>query len=99
MNNRQSRLKNLGLAGIAALTGFIALTIVIVALMLGLWLDARLGQRGPATVCLLVLSVPFSLFVMVRIALALVSHIDVVVPSQEDVVTQEGVVTSDEKEE
>lgn len=71
-DRRQARLRNWFLAGIAALTGLVALIIVLVALLAGLWLDSLLGQRGPATICLLVLSVPITLFVMVRVALGLV---------------------------
>lgn len=90
-----SRLKNIGIVGIAALTGFIALVIIMVALLAGLWLDSLIGQRGPATVCLLVLSVPVSLYVMVRIALMLVRHIEISVPNSH----VEGSHTlSDEKE-
>lgn len=69
---RPSRLKNLGIVGITALTGFIAVVVVIVALIVGLWIDAQIGRRGPATICLLVASVPVSLFLMIRLALGLV---------------------------
>ena len=71
-HNRTPRISNLAIAAISALTGFIALFIAFAALSLGLWIDGMIGQRGPATVCLLVVSVPFSLFIMIRIALGLV---------------------------
>lgn len=70
-----SRVKNLTIAGILALTGFVALIIALLALILGLWLDSLFGMRGPVTVCLLVLSVPMSLYVMTRMALSLVRRI------------------------
>lgn len=73
---RPSRIKNLTIAGILALTGFIALFVALLALFIGLWLDTLIGVRGLATVCLLALSVPVSLFIMVRLALSLVSRID-----------------------
>ncbi|QPC81901.1 hypothetical protein G4Y79_19755 [Phototrophicus methaneseepsis] len=69
------RISNLAIAGISALTGCIALFIAFSALSLGLWIDGMIGQRGPATICLLVVSVPFSLFIMIRIALGLISKL------------------------
>jgi len=71
-----SRIKNLTLAGISALTGCVALLVVLVALFLGLWLDQQLGQRGPATILVLILSVPVSLYLMTRLALGLVRRIN-----------------------
>jgi hypothetical protein len=70
-----SRIKNLTLAGISALAGLVALAVIFVALMFGLWIDSHLGRRGPATVLLLVCSVPVSLFLMTRMALGLVARI------------------------
>lgn len=72
---RKRRLKNLGIAGISALTGFVSLGITLLALFLGLWLDSLLGTRGPATICVLSLSVPLSLLVMIRMALGLVKQL------------------------
>lgn len=71
-----SRIKNLTIAGILALTGCLTLVIALGALFIGLWVDSLFGQRGPATVCLLVASAPLSLYLMVRIALGLVKRID-----------------------
>lgn len=53
-----------------------SLVVIMTALLLGLWLDSLLGQRGPATICLLVLSVPVSLYLMLMIALRLVKQIE-----------------------
>lgn len=80
-HNKPSRLKNLTLAGISALTGLVALAVVLVALIIGLWLDSLIGQRGLMTICLLVLSVPLSLYLMTRLALGLVSQIQLPAPS------------------
>ncbi len=74
-HDRSLRISNLAIAAISALTGFIALFIAFAALSLGLWIDGMIGQRGPATVCLLVVSVPFSLFIMIQIALGLVNRL------------------------
>lgn len=71
-----SRTRNLGITGITALTGCVSLVIIFVALFIGLTIDRLLGVRGPATICLLVLSVPVSLFLMIQIALRLVQQVE-----------------------
>lgn len=80
MSKRKSplnkRVKNLSLAAVAAQAGCVTLLIVFSALFLGLWLDSTLGQRGPCTFGILLLSVPLSLYAMVRIALGAISLID-----------------------
>lgn len=72
-----TRAKNLSLASIIALTGFVSLGIVLAALFIGLWLDSQMGRRGPGIICLLALSVPVSLFTMTRMALYLVKQIEI----------------------
>lgn len=42
---------------------------------MGLWLDSLMGQRGPATLCLLVLSIPISLWLMTKITLMMLQFI------------------------
>lgn len=74
-SNQSSRLANITLAVVAAQSGCFTLFLVVGALLLGLWLDAQFGQRGPFTIGLLLLSVPVSLFVMVRVALGAVRRI------------------------
>ncbi|MBZ0296887.1 MAG: AtpZ/AtpI family protein [Anaerolineae bacterium] len=74
--SKPSRIKNLGLAAIAAQAGCATLIIVFVALFAGLWLDAHFGQRGPFTFGLLILSVPFSLYLMLRIALGAINRLE-----------------------
>ncbi|MDX1994307.1 MAG: hypothetical protein SF029_18125 [bacterium] len=69
------RVKNLALAAVAGQAGCITLIIVFGALFVGLWLDSRLGQRGPCTFGTLILSVPFSLYAMLRIAVGAISLI------------------------
>lgn len=76
MEERQvRRIKNLSLAGIAALTGCVAVIVILGALLLGLWLDSRTGRSGIAVVCTLILSAPLSLFLMTTLALAIVGRI------------------------
>jgi hypothetical protein len=66
---------NMTMAVLAAQSGCFSLVIVFGALFLGLWLDAQFGQRGPFTLGLLLLSVPISLFLMVRTAVSAVARI------------------------
>jgi hypothetical protein len=70
-----SRVKNITYAVLAAQGGCFTLVIIFVALFIGLWLDAQAGQRGPFTIGLLLLSIPLSLFVMVRLALRSIARI------------------------
>lgn len=72
---RPSRSSNLTYASIAGFAGCWITVLVIGALLLGLWVDAQLGLRGPFTVCLVVLSVPVTLYIVVKIVLALVQRI------------------------
>ncbi len=69
-------MKNLGLAAVAGQAGCATLIIVFFALFLGLWLDSRLGQNGLCTFGLVILSVPLSLYVMLRIALVAINKIE-----------------------
>lgn len=68
-------MKNLSLAGIAGFAGCWIIIVVFVALIVGLWLDAQFGLRGPFTIGLIVLSIPVTLFVVLRIVLKLISMI------------------------
>ena len=78
------RMRNLGLAAVAGQAGCITLIIVFSAMFLGLWLDAQFDQRGPFTFGLLLLSVPVSLYAMLRIALVAISKIDLPVQQNEE---------------
>lgn len=71
----QRRVKNLALAGVAGLAGCSTIVIITVALIVGLWLDAQLGQRGPCTFGMLIVSIPFSLYAMLRITLGAIQRI------------------------
>lgn len=67
--------KNLSLAALAALAGFVSVIIIVVALFIGLWLDALLDQNGLFTVGLLILSIPVSLYTMLKIVMGSVARI------------------------
>ena len=66
---KPTRANNLTLATMAGQAGCAALALIFVALFIGLWLDSQFGVRGLFTMGLLLLSIPISLFAMVRIAL------------------------------
>lgn len=79
MNNHKTplkqRMRNLTFAAIAGQAGCLTLVIVFSALLGGLWLDEQLGQRGPCLFGMILLSVPISLFAMLRLALSAISRI------------------------
>jgi hypothetical protein len=71
----QTRLNNLALAAIAGQAGCVTLVIVLAALFIGLWLDSQFGRRGPFTFGLLCLSVPVSLYLMLRLTIGAINRI------------------------
>jgi hypothetical protein len=72
---REQYVKNLSLAGVAGLAGLASIIIIFTALFIGLWLDNRTNQDGMYTIIFLLLSVPVSLFTMVKIVMGAVSRI------------------------
>jgi len=66
---------NLLLAGVVSQVGCVTVVIVVVALLLGLWLDARLGTRPWATIGALIASVPVTLVLMLLIVRRLTARI------------------------
>jgi hypothetical protein len=71
----QLRAKNLSLAAIAGQSGCATVIIIYVALIAGFWLDARLAQSGLCIFGMLVLSIPVSLYVMLKISLNAIKRI------------------------
>ena len=63
--NRAQRAYNLTLAAVAGQVGCLTLTIIIVALFGGLWIDSRLDTRPLATIILMVVSVPITVVTMI----------------------------------
>ena len=68
--------RNLGLAAVAGQAGCWTILIVFAALFIGLWLDSQIGQRGLCTFGLVIISIPVSLMVMLRIAVSAIRRID-----------------------
>jgi nitrate/nitrite transporter NarK len=74
-SKRDRRIKNLSLAGVAALAGLASVIIILTALFVGMWLDNITGRDSLFTISLLLLSVPVSLFTMLKIVMSLVARI------------------------
>ncbi len=72
---KPSYTKNLAFVTLAGQAGCASLVLIFIALFAGLALDAHFHLRGPFTIGLLILSVPISLFAMVRIALGMIRKI------------------------
>ena len=71
----QRRVVNLSLAAVAGKAGCATVIIVFGALILGLWLDRHMGVNGPCIFGMLILSIPISMYVMLKIALGAISRI------------------------
>lgn len=67
--------QNMTLAAAAGQSGCTTTMIVIGAMLLGLWIDARLDTKPLFTLGLILGSIPLSLYLMVRMVLELVSRI------------------------
>ncbi len=85
-----SRFKNMTLALVAGQAGCFSLFVIFVALLAGIWLDAQFHLRGVFTIGLLLMSIPVSLFFMVRIALGAVNNIQPPPPKQKQLQKQVG---------
>ncbi|MDQ7024241.1 MAG: hypothetical protein Q9P01_18290 [Anaerolineae bacterium] len=72
---KPKHINHIGWFGVITLTGCLGFIIALFALLGGLWLDNLIGRRGPATIVLLILSVPLNLYVMVKMALLLTRYL------------------------
>jgi hypothetical protein len=68
-------LRNLALAAVAGQAGCSTVVIVFLALFGGLLIDSRLHTRPAFTLGLVLLSIPVSLYIMVRMVLSTISQI------------------------
>ena len=83
------KLLNFSVVVLAAQAGCAAVLVIIVALGAGLWLDSQMGRRGLFTILLLVLSVPFSLAIMLRLGLATAKRLSRQRVPRPDLLTEE----------
>ena len=73
--------RNLALAGMVSQIGCVTVTIVVGALLAGLWLDKMLETRPVMTIVCLLFSIPVSMYSLVRVALATAAQFQVPAPS------------------
>jgi len=79
--NRQSDyVRNLALAAVAGQAGCLSVVLIFLALFAGLFLDARLDTHPVFTIGLVLVSVPISLYAMVRLMLSSVGAIKLTPP-------------------
>jgi F0F1-type ATP synthase assembly protein I len=69
-NRPEDVAKNLALAGMMSQVGCVTVVIVVGALLAGLWVDSQFDTRPLFTVLFLLISIPVSLYSLVRIALS-----------------------------
>ncbi len=70
------RLRNFAFAAAAAQGGCSSVIVVLVALLLGIWLDTQVFHSKPLfTLTLVVISIPVSLFVMLSLVLGATRNI------------------------
>ena len=69
-NRPQGIAKNLVLAGMVSQVGCVTVVIVVGALLSGLWADSLLHTQPLLTVLFLLVSIPVSVYCLVRVALS-----------------------------
>lgn len=67
--------QNVAVASTVSQVGCVTVVIVVGALLLGLWLDNLLDTKPILTIVLILVSIPVSLFSLVRIALSAAARI------------------------
>ena len=76
-------MRNLALASVAGQAGCVTVTVIFLALFAGMFLDARLDTHPVFTIGLVILSVPVSLYAMIRLMLSSVASIQHARPAGE----------------
>lgn len=80
--NRSSEYaRNLALAAVAGQAGCLSVVVIFLALFAGLFLDARLDTHPVFTIGLVLVSVPLSLYAMIRLMLSSVGAIKLAPPA------------------
>jgi len=82
-NRPEGVAKNLALAGMLSQVGCVTVVIVIGALLLGLWVDSIFKTRPVFIVVFLLLSIPVSLYSLVRVALSTAAQFQAEVKTEE----------------
>ncbi len=69
-NRPEGVAKNLALAGMMSQVGCVTVVIVVGALLGGLWVDSLFNTKPLFTILFLILSIPVSVYSLVRVALS-----------------------------
>ncbi len=69
-NRPEGVAKNLALAGVVSQVGCVTVVIVVGALLGGLWADGLFNTKPLLTILFLLLSIPVSVYSLVRVALS-----------------------------
>ena len=76
-NRPEGVAKNLALAAMMSQVGCVTVVIVVGALLGGLWVDSRFDTRPLFTILFVLLSIPVSLYSLVRVALSTAAQFQV----------------------
>jgi F0F1-type ATP synthase assembly protein I len=74
-DNRRQMVFGMALASAVSQIGCVTLVVVLGALAAGLWLDKTLDTRPLLTILFMLVSVPISLYLLVRIALSAAAQV------------------------
>lgn len=74
--------RNLALAAVAGQAGCLSVVLIFLALFAGLFIDSRLNTHPVFTIGLVLISVPISLYAMIRMVLSSVSAIKLTPPGK-----------------
>jgi F0F1-type ATP synthase assembly protein I len=69
-NRPEGVAKNLALAGMVSQIGCVTVVIIVGALLCGLWADSLFNTKPILTVLFLLVSIPISVYSLVRVALS-----------------------------
>ncbi len=84
---------SLALTSMVSQIGCVTVVIVLGALLAGLWLDNYLATKPVLTIVLLLLSIPVSMYSLIRIALSTVAQFQAM--AKEEKTSDEGPTTND----
>ncbi|MBI3159019.1 MAG: AtpZ/AtpI family protein [Chloroflexi bacterium] len=87
---------NMTLAAVVGQVGCLTVVIIVLALLAGLWLDNQLGTSPWFTLGLLLVSMPVSLVLMLRVARAATARMVLEQPKKTDTPSKEADVGTDD---
>ena len=81
--DKQQQRTNLALAAVASQVGVVTIVIVLASLIGGLLLDKQFGTRPMFTLLLLIVSMPVTVFLMIKIVKSATSRIQPVIKKEQ----------------